>query len=149
MSIRILPPGWPALAVLLLGACGSPAYYAAMGKPHKGYIGPERPLGEVAVVKFMNGGDRPLQGQLLAYGEGDTKFALSDVHPGASELRLPPGVHTVQVRCHNAGGEARPYLKLDLLAGSTYELGCSITGVDSSKARVGVLAVTSTPAAAR
>jgi hypothetical protein len=119
-----------------LGAC------ATSETPMKAYIGSERPVSEIAILKA--GKDpREFRTAFIEYGEG--RIQVGTQTTGAvSEIRLLPGEYTVRLLCSGPTSSGRPYLFIRVSAGKTYEISCSRTGGDERQVRGGVTAISDT-----
>ncbi|MDA8521544.1 hypothetical protein [Acidovorax sp. NCPPB 4044] len=119
-------------AVALAAGCASRGDIA-------GNAGASDPPDEVAVLQASTGSPDFLVA-FIDFGEGDSAVALTNAYH-ARELRLRPGRYTVHVHCSTPRGTARPSLKVGVVAGQTYEVGCSFAGFGNDAARAGVKAI--------
>ncbi|WP_092955940.1 hypothetical protein [Paracidovorax konjaci] len=103
------------------------------------------PVSEVAIVKAYTGSQEFLVA-FVDYGEGDALVALTQAYH-ARELRLRPGRYTLRVHCSTPRGVAQPRVAVSVLAGQTYEVGCTFAGLGQPAARAGVKALYPTAAA--
>jgi hypothetical protein len=108
--------------------------------PTKGYIGPERPLNEVAIIKASTEA-ADFRASLLNYGEGESKFSATKISSNNHELRLLPGEYTIQVYCSGTRTYAMPFVQVTARAGAVYEISCSRTVIPGNSVRAGVSAI--------
>ena len=119
------------LASGLLGACASNTIF---------YKGSARPLNEVALIKAV-GDESGVSADLYEYSIAPYDAPSYRFSVPGSEVRMDPGNYRIRLGCSTGRRFGRPSVDLAVRGGTTYELGCAMTGMDEKHVRVRVLKI--------
>lgn len=123
-----------AISALLSGCVG---VAGMMGASVKAYEGPDRKDSELAtLVRTRTEG---ASGSAFVKAIDDVDYGDDLLRGWPSVVKVLPGNHKISVKCHIQRKYAFPWLRVDVKAGHTYEVGCRDRGNGYAEASISEL----------
>lgn len=97
-----------------------------MGASVKAYEGPDRKDSELATLVRTK--SEASFGHAFVKAVDDISYGDDFLRGWPSVVKVLPGNHKIEVKCHLPGKYAFPSLRADLKAGRSYEVGCRDLG---------------------